>query len=305
MGRQPEPIKTTAGTGRLLRDLARAVWREAATDRTMLVAAGLAFFALFGLLPAVAAAAVLYGQFVDAEAMQRQLLALGDVLPEGAPELLAEFLTEVPAGFGFGVALFGNLAVIFWTVQRTVSGLITAMNITYDVEERRSRMQREAVALAIAVGGMLFLFASLLLVAVLPYFTGLIGDGLGTAVLWGRWPVLALLFMIALGLLYRFAPCHTGPVSWKWVSWGGVTATVLWLLASILFSVYITVFGIESFSRFYGTATAALVLLTWLFIGSFAIIVGAEINQNLAAAMQGKPIVGVKKELDRRERAED
>jgi membrane protein len=305
MPHQPERIETANGTGRLIWRLARAVWREAATDRTMLVAAGLAFFALFGLLPAVAAAAVLYGQVVDAEAMQRQLLALGDVLPEGAPELLAEFLAEVPAGFGFGLALAGNLAVIFWTVQRTVSGLITALNITYDVEEKRGRMRREAIALAIAIGGMLFLFASLLLVVVVPYFTGMLGDGLGTAVRLGRWPLLAVLFMLALGLLYKFAPCHSGPVSWKWVTWGGVTATMLWLLASILFSLYITVFGIESFSRFYGTATSALVLLTWLFIGSFAIIVGAEINQNLAAAMSGRPIVGLKKELDRRERAED
>ena len=123
--------------------------------------------------------------------------------------------------------------------------------------------------------------------------------------LWGRWPVLALLFMLALSLLYRFAPCHTGPVSWIWVTWGGVTATALWLLASILFSLYITIAGIESFSLFYGTATAALVLLTWLCIGSFAIIVGAEINQNLAMAMSGRPIVELKQEMDRRERAED
>lgn len=81
--------------------------------------------------------------------------------------------------------------------------------------------------------------------------------------------------------------------------------TVVWLLASILFSLYITIAGIESFSRFYGTATAALVLLTWLCIGSFAIIVGAEINQNLAMAMSGRPIVELKQEMDRRERAED
>ncbi len=271
----------------------------------MMVAAGLAFFALFGLLPAVAAAALVYGRFVEAEVMQRHLLALGDVLPEGAPELLAEFLTDVPAGFGFGVTLSGNLAVIFWTVQRTVSGLITAMNMTYDVEEKRGRIRREAVALGLACGGMAFLFLSLLLVVVLPYFTGMLGDPLRLVALWGRWPVLALLFMLALALLYRFAPCHSGPVSWKWVTWGGVTATVLWLLASILFSLYIAIFGIESFSRFYGTATGALVLLTWLFIGSFAILVGAEINQNLATAMDGRTVAGIKQQMDRRERAEE
>jgi membrane protein len=97
--------------------------------------------------------------------------------------------------------------VVLWTVQRSASGVITALNIAYDVEESRSRLKREAIALVIALGGLAFLLASLFLIAVVPLLATSSGQGplLGL----GRWPLLALLFMLGLALLYRYAPTAT------------------------------------------------------------------------------------------------
>lgn len=300
-GRGESEARAAPGaTGHRLREVARGVWREALSDHTMLVAAGLAFFALFGLLPAVAVVAIVYGWFVDEEAMRRQLDALGDALPEGMAEVLGEFLTEVPAGLGFGLTLAFNLVVVLWTVQRSASGVITALNVAYDEEEKRSRMQRETVALAVAAGGVVFLFASLFLVAVLPLLAAALGEPLGAAVRFGRWPLLALLLILGLGLLYSFAPSRSS-YRFQWVSWGAVAATVLWLVASVLFSLYLAYAG--DFDTFYGSLAGVVVLLTWLFIGAFVIMVGAEINAHLEAQMTGRRGAGLKERLDRREAA--
>ena len=301
---EPGGAAASVGTGRRLAGVARVVWRESFTDRTLMVAAGLSFFALFALLPALAAVAAVFGYFVDRGAMQAQLADLGDVLPEGVPELLGEFLTAVPEGLGLGLTLAGNLVVVLWTVQRSASGIITALNVVYDEEERRSRVRREVVALGIAVGGLVFLCASLFLVAVLPLSAvALLGQPLAGVARLARWPLVALMFMLALGLLYSFAPSRDRARAhhWRWISWGALAATAIWLAASVLFSLYLTYAG--EFDRFYGSVTAFVVLLTWLFIGAFVIMVGAEINAQLEARMTGRPGAGLKEELDRRERA--
>lgn len=304
-GRAGGDIKGRAApraTGHRLREVVRGVWREAMTDRTMMVAAGLAFFVLFGLLPALAVVATVFGWYVEADAMRRQLEDLGDVLPEGMAEVLGEFLTEVPAGLGLGLALAVNLLIVLWTVQRSASGVITALNLAYDEEEKRSRVRREVAALAIAGGTLAFLFVSLFLVVVLPLFADALGEPLATLVRLGRWPVLAVLFMIGLALLYSFAPSRSEH-RFQWVTWGAVAATVLWLAASLLFSLYVTHAG--GFGRFYGSVAAFVVLLTWLFIGCLVVMVGAEINAQLEARMTGRPSAGLKEQLDRREAAAD
>jgi membrane protein len=219
---------------------------------------------------------------------------------ETGQRLLSEFLTEVPEGLGFGLGLTANLVVVLWTVQRASSGVITALNVVYDETEKRSRVRREAVALAIAAGVLVFLFLSLFLVAIVPLAAAALGDPLGPIVRFARWPLLALLFMLGLGLLYSFAPSRDRP-HWQWISWGAVVATALWLAVSVLFSLYIT--HAADFGRFYGSLTAGVVLLTWLFISSFVIMVGAEINAQLAAVMAGDGGDGFKKTLDERERA--
>ena len=285
--------------GRRLFALLRAVIGEMMSDRVMMVAGGLAFYGVFGLLPALAVIAAMVGRFVDTEAIKAQLGTLSEVLPPGVTDLLGEFLTSVPAGFGWDIGLWLNIAIVLWTAQRSASGLMTALNIVFDENEKRGRMRRFALSVAVAAGGLLFLFLALFLVAILPLSATALDPELAYIVMRGRWPLLTLLFMTTLGLLYCWAPSR-GRVRLRWISWGAAVATVLWLGASALFSAY--VFHAGDLGRYYGSLTAAVVLMTWMFISALIILIGAEINAQLAGWRDGKPGLVAKRQLDRHER---
>jgi membrane protein len=259
----------------------------------MLSAGGLAFFGLFGLLPAIAAVGALYGQFYSPEALEEQIGGLD--LPEPAVTMLREFVTEVPAGFGFGIGLAFSLVIVLWTVQRSASGIITALNLVHDVEEERGRLGREAAALAIAGSSLLLVALSLFLIALLPLIAPLLGEPLDSAALFLRWPLLAILFLLHLIAVYRIGPAEP-PRRYGWISIGALVALGLWLVASGLFALYLSVIG--GFDPYYGSATAPVVLMTWLFITSWVVMIGAEVNEQLVEAHDGKPDDDMKDKVD-------
>jgi membrane protein len=136
------------------------------------------------------------------------------------------------------------------------------------------------VALGFTFCAIVFAVISLALVAVLPAvlnFVPLGGAGklIAAAV---RWPVLIVLVVLALALLYRFAPSRDEP-KWRWVSWGAVLAAVLWIIGSALFSIYVGQFA--SYNKSYGSLGAVVVLLMWLYLTTFAVLLGAELNAEI------------------------
>lgn len=276
--------------------IARNVWREAITDRTMLSAGGLAFFALFGLLPAIAAVGAVYALAVSPETIEAQIAGLEGVLPDVLIRMLRELVTHVAGGFGFGLGLLFNLAIVLWTVQRSASGIITALNLVHDTQEQRDRLHREGAALAIAAASLLILAVSLFMIAILPLFAPALESPLDNLVLILRWPLLALLFLLYIAAVYRIAPAEP-PRRYRWISVGALVALGLWLAASGLFSLYISVIG--GFSPYYGSATAPVVLLAWLFISSWVVMIGAEVNEQIVEGREGKPKEDVKEKVDR------
>jgi membrane protein len=262
----------------------------------MLAAGGLAFFAMFALLPAIAAVGAIYGLLVDKSRIEAQLARLDDALPSYVVDMLREFVTAVPAGLGLGLGLAVNLLIVLWTVQRSSSGIITALNIIHDVKEDRGRWRREGAALAIAGGSLFFLFLSLFLVGVLPLLSTTSGEGLVGLLMLLRWPLLALLFFVWLGAIYRIAPAEP-PRHFRWISIGSAAALLLWLIASALFSLYVSEF--DGFGPYYGSASAAVVLMSWLFITAFVITIGAEVNEQLVEREEVTTREGLKEQLDR------
>lgn len=289
-------VTRQAPTPRSPRTIARNVWREAVTDRTMLSSGGLAFFSLFGLLPAIAAVGAVYGLLYSPQALEAQIARLEELLPQPAIAILGEFVTDVPAGFGLGAGLILNLAIVLWTVQRSASGIITALNLVHDVEERRGRAKREVAALAIAASSLLFLAVSLFVIAILPLLAPALAPPFDTAALILRWPLLALLFLGHLAAVYSIGPSEP-PRHFGWISIGALVALGLWLAASGLFALYLSVIG--GFSPYYGSATAPVVLITWLFITSWVVMIGAEVNEQLVEVHEGKPDDDVKEKVDR------
>jgi membrane protein len=262
------------------------VWRHALTDRAMLTAAGLAFFSVFAILPAIAVLALVARIVVGEDALESRFEEWGALLPKGTDALLREFFTIVPEELGLGAGLLLNLLIVFWTVQRSASGIITGLNVVHDVDEKRSRWKREAVAIGIALSTLIFLFVSLYLIVLAPLVTEGMDDWQQVIVEFVRWPLLAAIFFLYLGGLYRFAPAEA-PRKFGWISIGAGVAMLIWLAGTALFALYLAALG--GFEEFYGSAASLMVLLAWLFITSFCLLVGAEVNEQLVAMHKDRP----------------
>jgi membrane protein len=275
----------------------RCVGRESFTDRTFMVAGGLAFFGMFSLMPAIAVAGLVFQALVPREALEEGVLGEAALFPEAMPALLVEFLTEVPQGLAAGFGLSLNLLIVLYTVQRAASGTITAMNVVFGEDETRSRVRREAVAMALALGAMAVLFLALFLLVVAPLVVR--AGGGPEAMLAVRWPVLVLALFGGLVMLYRFAADR------EFVAWGAIVAgaaagTVVLAAASWLFTLYMNTAG--DWELYYGSITTPVVLMTWLFLSGFVVMAGAELDAQIEAeAYPGSHETGTKAALDRRE----
>jgi len=255
----------------------RSFIAEVMSDYTQTAAAALAFHAMFGVLPALAGAAALLGKVAGPAVLRGPVQAgaehlLGD---RAAVSVLVEFVTTVPEGFGLGLGLTLNLVVALWAAQRAASGLLTALNIVYDQRERRSWLQREGVAVVIALVVFLLLTVALLLLALPPLLAGHVESGLLDILSLARWPALVLLFALAVGALYTYAPSRARPQC-DWASWGTAAATLLWVAASAGLSVYVS--HAQSFGVFYGSLGGAVVLMLWFYLTALALLAGAEVN---------------------------
>jgi len=277
----------------------RSAFRESFTDRTFLVAAGLAFFGMFSLFPGIAVIGLLFQAFVAPDALEAGVLDEAGVFPDETPGLLVEFLTTVPQDLFTGLGLSLNLAIVLYTVQRAASGMITALNIVYEEDERRGRLRREMVALAIAAGAMILLFLSLVLLVLMPLADRYDALGAFGWLMPLRWPLLALLYFVAFTLLYRFAGCRDA-VEWRAILIGAAFTTAIWSVASVLFTLYMN--GAGDWEPYYGSVTAPVVLMTWMFISAFVVMIGAELDAQIEAAHHPKSASGATKAaLDRRE----
>ena len=175
--------------------------------------------------------------------------------------------------FGFVAAIAGLL----WTVSNATRALIKAVKIAYDQETERSRLENRFIAIGLTFGIIVGLVIALALIAAVPIWVGSL-DPTHAVVSFGnlRYLLLVLAMAFGSGLLYRFAPPRR-PEGWRAVAPGAVFATVMWTLASIGFSVYVSSFS--SYNETYGALGAAVVLLLWFWLSALAIVIGAEINE--------------------------
>ncbi|HET9872930.1 MAG TPA: YihY/virulence factor BrkB family protein [Propionibacteriaceae bacterium] len=254
-------------------------WKEAKIDQVPLLAAGVAFFSFLSLFPALIALVMLYGLFADPAQVSEQLSSMTQNMPSDARSLLetqVQSLTATPQQ-SLGIGLVISLLIAFWSASGGVGQLITAVNTTYDEEETRGFVKRKALALGLTVAAILFMVVMITLVAVAPpLLDNLLPAG---PVRWLvevlRWVLLVVVVAVALAVLYRVAPARDAP-KMRWVSVGAVVATVLWVIASIGFTIYVSNFG--SYAKTYGALAGVVVLLLWLWITCYAVLLGAEIN---------------------------
>jgi membrane protein len=192
---------------------------------------------MVALVPALVAVVSLYGIVTGPAEVERQLRTLTDSMPRDVATLLRNLLrtTSTKSSGGLGVGFAIGLAGAIWSASSGMRALINGLNIAYDEEERRRFVALRGRALTLTLGSLMFTLA--LLVALLAAPSAL-GDGAaGTVIAIGRWPVIVGAIVVALAVIYRYGPDRDEP-RWNWVSWGAGVATMLWIVGSVLFSVY-------------------------------------------------------------------
>lgn len=254
------------------------VWHRAFNDHVSTVAAGAAFFALIGIAPGVAFLISVAGLLLDPSDLIEQLAAITVLLPQDAADILIDQAVDVAGDdtrAGYSAVAF--LIFSLWSMGAATKTLIEGMNIVYEEDERRGFARYNATAFGLAILMSAGAITGVVAVIVAPYVENALGLGYGMRdiVSFGRWPFLICLSMVVLAALYRFGPCRRS-AKWRWVSWGAIAAGLLWLLASLLFSLYVTNFA--RYNETYGTLAGVVVLLTWLWISCLAVLLGALLD---------------------------
>lgn len=284
------------------RQILRRTKDEIKDDRVTLMAAGMAFYAMLALFPALAAAITIWGLVADPAQVQRTIADAAQALPSGAADLLSEQMTRIAdsSGTALGWTLVATLAGALWSASSGTKGMMEAVNAAYDEDETRGFVRVRGMALALTLGGIFFGLLLVGLVAVVPGVLSLIGLGslAENLVRWARWPVLAVVLALGLAVIYRYAPDRDQP-RWRWMTPGSIAAVVLWLVASAGFAWYVNSFG--SYSETYGSIAGVIVLMLWFFISALAVLVGAELNAEVERQPRGAGMTDDSRQIDLRD----
>jgi membrane protein len=261
-------------------DIAKRTAKEVKQDQVPLLSAGVAFYALLALFPAIIAGVSIYGLVADPETVRDQIAKLTETLSPETATLVGEQLKQVTSGAGgaLGVATVVGILTALWSASSGMKALITGVNLAYDETETRKFLKLRGLAVLLTLGAMVLMGIALATIVGYPP----IADNLPTVLRWMvailRFVILAGLLVVGLAVLYRFAPDRDKP-KWGWVSWGSGIATLLWVLATVGFSIYATFFG--NYNKTYGALAGVIILMFWLFLSAFVVLVGAELNTEM------------------------
>jgi membrane protein len=274
-------------------------WAQTTEDQIPLLSAGVAFFGFLALFPSLIALVLAYGLFADPSTIATQIDSLGTALPAEVEDLIITQLTEQSQRTGaLSVGVIISLLLALWSASGGVANLVLAINTAYDETDDRPLVKKRVLALALTLGAIVFMIVLVTLIAVLPIIFSIFDGGpLRWLVQVVRWVLIAVLIMVGLAVLYRVAPDRDAP-KMRWASPGAIVATLLWLVVSVGFSLYVTLFA--SYAKTYGALAGIVVLLMWLWLTSYAVLFGAEINAEAEQQTIKDSTVGPAKPLGQR-----
>lgn len=260
----------------------RRAFREASSDRVSLSASGCAFWATLSLFPAISMLISLYGLMFDPASVEPQLENIRHLLPAPAFAMISDRVRELVShpGSTLGLSLLISTAVTLWSASTGTKSLLSALNLAYEEQERRGLLAFQAVGLLMTLGAILGAILGLAILVLLPAvisFVGLSAHTQGLVQL-GSFAALVIFVLSALSVLYRFGPSRR-VAQWHWITPGSVVATVLWLIASLLFTFYVQNFA--SYNATYGPLGAVAGIMMWFWVTAYAVLFGAELNAEL------------------------
>ena len=277
------------------------LYEKTIDDNLSLVAAGVALYFLLALFPMIAALVSLFGILVSPAELNQYMASIVAFLPQESRYLIQEqiesIVTKENSTLGIGFALSLTLAI--WSGGKGSAALMTACNITYGESPKRSFLVNMVLRFVFTVSALLMVILALLLITVFPVLLAYISSIEMTEShgKWLSWPILTLTFNFALAALYRYAPSRKN-AKWRWVTPGSSLATVLWIVASYAFTIYVTEFA--QYNETYGSIGGVIVLIMWFYMSAYVILIGAEVNSVMEMQTLGDSTVGEAKPIGER-----
>jgi membrane protein len=305
-GREGRAIAAQPGRGRSAmtpsdvpargwKDILLRIWKNIGKDRVVVVAAGVTFYSVLALFPAIAALVALYGLFADPTTITSHSESIAGLVPGGAIEIIRDQITRV-ASQGrttLGLTFIAGLLASLWSANAGMKSLFDALNLVYNEPEKRSFVWLNIISLTFTVLAIVFALTAMGVIIVVPVVLNFIGLSGATEMVLkiGRWPALLIVVSLALAFLYRYGPSREKP-QWRWITWGSAFAAITWLVVSILFSWYAENFA--SYNKTYGSLGAIIAFMFWIWLSTIVILIGGELNaetehQTVRDTTTGKP----------------
>jgi len=283
------------------KDIRWRVYANIGDHRILALAAGMTYYSILAIFPALAALVAIYGIFTDAGSIAKHLDDVSGFVPGGAIDVAREQLTRVSSKSdrALGLTFLLGLVISLWSANAAMKSLFDTLNIVYGEREKRGFFRLNAISLSFTIAGIVFVLSALAAVVAVPVLLNYLhlsnfSDLLIRIV---RWPAMFIALALAIACIYRFGPSRAAP-RWHWISWGSSAAALLWLGASALFSWYAANFG--TFNETYGSLGAVVGFMTWLWISAIVILLGAELNAEMEHQTASDTTTGAPKPLGAR-----
>jgi len=263
------------------RDILWRTWLETGRDKVQIVAAGVTFYTLLAMFPALGAFVSLYGLFADVGEVEKQLYQLSNILPPGAVDLIGAQMLRLALSHGatLSVAFATGLVLSIWSANAAMRALFDGLNVAYDETEKRNWLKRTVITFGFTAGAVVFLALVTAILVGIPATMSRFGytpmENVWLAV---RWVVLMVIASLSFSVLYRFGPSRA-QARWRWLTWGSLLAAIAWLLGSLAFSAYVN--NIANFDRTYGPLGAVIGFMLWIWLSILIILLGAELNSEI------------------------
>jgi membrane protein len=278
------------------KDIALRAKDRNAENHVGLIAAGVAFYGILALFPAITALIAIGGLILEPGQIVGQLDRLSGILPPQVAEIIigqAEGVAGSSSG-GLGLAAIFGILLALWSASKGVGSLMQGLNIVYEEDESRSFLHLAALRLGLTLLLILGLVVALAATTVIPVALALVPvDGAsGILITAATWVLMAALTILGLGLIYRIGPSRE-KARFRWLSVGAVVACVVWIAASGGFAIYVANFG--TYNESFGSLGGIIVLLLWLWISAYVVLLGAVLNAEIEAQTRrdtttGKPM---------------
>ena len=281
----PEESEAVDGPNQLSGPSKKAVVRRAAkefkNDNLTTLAAALTYYAVLSVVPGLIVLISVVG-LLGHNVASRVTSQVESVVPGSSAAFVHSLISQAQHHKGgAGITALVGLVIALWSASSYVNAFRQASNIIYDIGEGRPIWKTIPVRLAVTVAAVVVLVVSAAIVVVSGPVANQVGNAVGAGrvavVVWdvAKWPVLFILVSALLAVLFWASPnAKQGGI--RWITPGGIIATLLWLAVSALFALYVTNFS--SYEKTYGSLAGVVIFLVWLWLTNVALLLGTELN---------------------------